>query len=465
MTDTHTGTLGGPFARLTAVESGMRIRDGEISALELTEASLKAAETLGADLGCFVTVDRDGAMRAASAAQAEIASGVCRGPLHGVPVAVKDVIATNGLRTTMGSRHFENHVPRVDAEAVRRLRDAGAIIIGKTTTHEFAFGPTGDRGLGGPARNPHDPRRMAGGSSGGSGSAVAAGIVPAALGTDTGGSVRIPAALCGVLGLRPTIGSVSSQGVFPLAPTMDVVGPLARSSGDLRVVWDVLSGSVDSAAWSGRQLGAADSPRCFRGRPLRVAVVQSGLTERLVPTQARAVQDAAARLSGAGFEVTGASVPELDEFHETYVAIQSAEAYAIHHERVLESPDLFDEEVLERLRAAGGLEGWRYVTALDRRRRLQAALDSSLQGTDILLLPTVPIEAPLVNQRRADFGAGWHSPRDALLALTEPFSVLGWPALSLPVAEGEGTLPASVQLAARPGQEQLLLHAADSLTA
>lgn len=451
----------GPFAGMSLAHLGERLRARAVGPLELAEAALDAADTIGADLGSFVTVDRVGAKAAAATAQHELDAGLDRGPLHGLPVAVKDLIATNGLRTTMGSRHFEEHIPRVDAEVVTRLRHAGAVIVGKTTTHEFAYGPTGDRGLGGPARNPHDPTRMAGGSSGGSGAAVGAGVVPLALGTDTGGSVRIPAALCGVAGLRPTTGSLSSAGVFPLSRTLDIVGPLAASSEDVRLAWSVLSRPLDDVVWRSEGFGTAYA--AVEGGGLRVAVVDCGLTQRVVPSQRQAVDEAAARLAQAGADVVTVRVPELDACGELYLAIQSAEAYALHRQRVEHAPELFDEEVLERLRAAGRVEGWRYVEALEARRALQRAVDARVGGVDVLLLATVPVGAPLVNQREADLGAGWRSAREALLALTSPFSLLGWPALSVPAA-GAGELPASLQLAARPGREDLVFAAAERLT-
>ncbi|GHH86005.1 amidohydrolase [Streptomyces sulfonofaciens] len=219
------------------------LRAGGLTAADLTERSLEAIARLDGRLGAFVTVDAEGARRAARQADAELAAGRDRGPLHGVPVAVKDVIDVAGLPVTMGSAHFAGHVADTDAECVRRLRAAGAVVVGKTTTHEFAYGPTGDRTANGPSRNPVDPTRMSGGSSGGSAVAVAAGMVPLALGTDTGGSVRIPAALCGVSGFKPAYGTVPTDGVFPLAASLDHVGVLARTPEDCRLGYEALAGA------------------------------------------------------------------------------------------------------------------------------------------------------------------------------------------------------------------------------
>ncbi|MGW4799748.1 amidase, partial [Nonomuraea sp. NPDC004297] len=206
----------GPFTGRTLSDLARDLRDGRVTSVVLVERALGAVAALDPALNAFVTVDAAGALAAARRADEELAAGADRGPLHGLPVAVKDLIMVAGLPATMGSRHFANHVPGSDAVCVTRLREAGAVILGKTTTHEFAYGPTGDRSANGPSRNPRDPARMSGGSSGGSAAAVAAGIVPLAIGTDTGGSVRIPAALCGIAGFKPAYGAIPAGGVFPL---------------------------------------------------------------------------------------------------------------------------------------------------------------------------------------------------------------------------------------------------------
>jgi aspartyl-tRNA(Asn)/glutamyl-tRNA(Gln) amidotransferase subunit A len=241
----------GFFAAHTAAGLAADLRAGRLTPADLVDHAFADAARLGS-LNAFVTLDEPGARAAARRAAEELAAGVDRGPLHGIPVAVKDLVDTAGLRTTMGSRHFADHVPELDAECVRLLREAGAVVVGKTVTHEFAYGPTGDRSAHGPARNPYRPSAMSGGSSAGSAVAVAAGIVPLAVGTDTGGSVRIPAACCGVTGLRPTYGAVAVDGVFPLSPTLDAVGPIARTVDDCRLMWHALGGKPDARAPAAR---------------------------------------------------------------------------------------------------------------------------------------------------------------------------------------------------------------------
>jgi aspartyl-tRNA(Asn)/glutamyl-tRNA(Gln) amidotransferase subunit A len=453
----------GPFGNTSLFEVAARIRQGETTAQEVTEQALGAAHRYNPELNCFVTIDDDGARRAALLADTELQSGLDRGPLHGIPVGVKDMIATSGLLTTMGSRHFSGHIPMADADVVTALRSSGAVIIGKTQTHEFAYGPTSDRAATGPARNPRDTQRMTGGSSGGSGAAVAAGIVPVALGTDTGGSVRVPAALCGIVGMRPTQGALSSAGVFPLSPTMDVVGPLAASVADTAAAWWALSAKSDYAGTRRPEWNECLVPDPSRGAALRFGQVSCELTRKTTDAAQEAMQIAIRALGKAGADVGTVAAPEIDECVSPYKIIQSAEAFAIHSERVQQDPELFDPEVLDRLESAAMVRGWEYVQALELRDRLRAAVLHRLASLDIVITPTVPIGAPLIGQRDLDGQAGWTSPRDALLSMTSPWSVLGFPAISVPVPGPEWQLPGSVQLVGKPGHEQQLLDAAAAL--
>jgi aspartyl-tRNA(Asn)/glutamyl-tRNA(Gln) amidotransferase subunit A len=429
---------------MSITELAGRLRTGQTTARTLAESALASADELNPSLNCFVTIDHEGALRAADQADRELATGMDRGPLHGVPVGVKDMIDTAGLRTTRGSRHFEQHVPTADAAVVVSLRQAGAVIVGKTHTHEFAYGPTGDVAHTGPARNPHDPSRMTGGSSAGSGAAVAAGIVPAALGTDTGGSVRIPAALCGIVGLRPTQGALDGTGVFPLSSTLDTVGPMAASVADTALLWAALTGHpVSIPPLAG----------------LRVGVLRP---EQVVNTQEAALDQAVTALTDAGFALGDVAVPELIEFALAYPRVQSPEVYAVHADRVAHAPELFQPELLDRMSRSAEVRGWEYVAALDFRARQRAGFPERL-GVDLLMLPTVPIQAPPVGARDTELGAGWTNPIAALLSLTSPWSMLGVPAISVPV--GADPLPASVQLVGRPGGEDQLLAAAAVLSA
>ncbi|HEY7595853.1 MAG TPA: amidase [Actinophytocola sp.] len=428
----------GFFATHTVAGLAADLRTGRRSAADLVEHAL--AEAARSTLNAFVTVDEPGARAAAHRAADELAAGVDRGPLHGIPVAVKDLVDTAGLRTTMGSRHFADRVPDRDAECVRRLREAGAVVVGKTVTHEFAYGPTGDKSAHGPAHNPYRPDAMSGGSSAGSAVAVAAGIVPLAVGTDTGGSVRIPAAACGVTGLRPTYGAVPVDGVFPLSPTLDSVGPLARTIDDCRLMWRVLAG---------REAPEAST------RPVRIGWVEP---EAFHPAD-EAVTAAARKLVPDAETV---EVPDARVLLADYRLIQSAEAYEIHAERVARAPELFGDELVARLRVAEQVRGWEYVRALEHRRRAVATVETLFDGQDVLALPTLPITAPPIGARRTSAGGREVDVRAALLSQTSPWSVLGLPALSVPAGLVDG-MPAGLQLVANPGGEELLFVVAERL--
>lgn len=425
----------GPFTGLTLADTVERLRSGATDPVDLVEAALDAIAASQPVLNAFVTVDAEGARKAARAARDEPP----RGPLHGVPVAVKDIVDTAGLVTTMGSRHFAGHIPTRDATVVARLKDAGAVIVGKTSTHEFAYGPTGDVAANGPCANPHDPARMAGGSSSGSAAAVAAGLVPLAVGTDTGGSVRIPAALCGVTGIRPGIGRIPTDGVFPLSWSLDAVGVLATDVAGTAAGWRVLAGCNQTP---GPALGGLRV-----GLPTGFDRLDDGVRESfaaLVETLAR-----------AGAQLRPVDVDDDAELRDVYLTVQSAEAVAVHHERLVERPDLFNDEIRTRLGDAARVTGYEYARALRRLVAARATAARRLSGLDVLLLPTVPITAPPLHARDTDVGGGWTSPRDALLAHNTPWSVLGLPAVSLPIpAPG---LPVGAQLVGPPGGDADLL--------
>jgi aspartyl-tRNA(Asn)/glutamyl-tRNA(Gln) amidotransferase subunit A len=454
----------GPFAGATVASVAGRLRDGTADPVELVEQVLAAVQATQPAINAFVTVDADGARKAAAVARDELARGLDRGLLHGVPVAVKDIVDTAGLATTMGSRHFAGHVPVRDAEVVARLRAAGAVVVGKTTTHEFAYGPTGDRSANGACANPRDPRRMAGGSSAGSAAAVAAGLVPLAVGTDTGGSVRIPAALCGVVGMRPSYGRIPTGGVFPLSWSLDTVGVLAGSVADAAAGWNVLTGGAAPAASAAAMSAAAASAATVAApdpAALRIGLPAGPWFERL----AEAVRDGLAglveRLAGQGAQVVPVPVPDAEELGHLYRTVQSVEAVSIHHDRLARAPELFDPEVLDRLRTAAQTPAWHYACSLRRLTELRAAAARRLAGLDLLVLPAVPVLAPPLGVRDTDIGGGWTSPRDALLAHNVPWSVLGLPALSVPVAGfSPGELPVGAQLVGPPGGDEELLAAA-----
>lgn len=382
-------------------------------------------------------------MQAAEKADAELAEGQDSGPLHGIPVAVKDLIEVAGLPTTMGSAHFADHVSTSDAECVQRLRAGGAVLVGKTTTHEFAFGPTGDSAHNGPSRNPHDPTRITGGSSGGSGAAVAAGMVPLALGTDTGGSVRIPAALCGVVGFKPAYGAIPTGGVFPLSQSLDHVGVLARTPQDCRTGYRVLAGLREAASRE-------------RGDIANIGWIDPN---SLHPTDPEVTRIARAVLETSGIPVQDVGIRDPEVVHRGFLGIQFSEAYANHAERVAENPELFTDDVLGRLRESARTAGWQHVRALAARDQWRSDVDELLSEVDLLAMPTTCVVATEIDRREITVDGTDVNVRGALIGLTKPWNLAGSPAVSIP-AGAIGGLPVGLQLISRPGAEDVLLAVA-----
>ncbi|MDQ2883407.1 MAG: amidase [Actinomycetota bacterium] len=376
-------------------------------------------------------------------------TGVRRaGPLSGVPVGVKDLIDVAGVPTRCGSAVLADALPaREDAAVVAALRAAGAVVVAKTHTHEFAYGPTGDVAAEGPCRNPHDPRMITGGSSSGSAAAVAAGLVPLAVGTDTGCSARTPAALCGVIGLKPARGALPTTGVFPLSETLDHIGLLGT---------DVDTVAVAFGALAGRRIDpSAPIAGIVVGRPT------DAYWRVHDPEIDAAVDRAADALSAAGAVLREVRLPGIDELAATYPVIVGAEAHTTHRHWLAQRPEDYQPATAARLQAAAAYTVADYVTAQRTRRRLAAELTARMLagGIDVLLLATTPLRATPIGARQVEAPDGARvEVVPALLSLTLPFNLLGWPALSVP-APGVTGLPAGIQVAAVRGGEQAVLAA------
>jgi aspartyl-tRNA(Asn)/glutamyl-tRNA(Gln) amidotransferase subunit A len=376
------------------------------------------------------------------------------GPLSGVPVVVKDVVDVAGLPTRCGSAVLADAPPaRRDAAVVAALRAAGAVMVAKTHTHEFGYGPTGDVAVTGPCRNPHDPQRITGGSSSGSAAVVAAGLVPLAVGTDTGGSGRIPAALCGVVGLKPARGVLATTGSFPLSRTLDHMALLGADVGWVSDAFGALTGcSINpSAPIQGMVVGRPIGPY-WRVHD---------------PEIAAAVDRAAHALSAAGAVLREVTLPGIDEFAATYRMIVCVEAYATHQRWLAQCPGDYQPATAARLYAAAEYTAADYAAAQRTRRQLAAELTDRMlaEGVDMLLLATTPLRATPIGARLVDAPDGTRvEVLPALLSLTLPFNLLGWPAVSVP-APGMTGLPAGIQLAAVRGGEQAVLAAGARITA
>lgn len=376
------------------------------------------------------------------------------GPLSGIPVVVKDLIDVAGAPTRCGSAVLDDAKPaQQDAAVVARLRAAGARIVAKTHTHEFGYGPTGDVAVQGPCRNPHDPQRITGGSSSGSAALVAAGLVPVAVGTDTGGSGRIPAALCGVVGLKPARGTLPMAGVFPLSETLDHLALLGTDVGAVGTTFGALTGHrIDPSAPVAGTVVGRPTDAYWRVHD---------------PEIAAAVDRAAGVLAAAGAVLREVALPEIDELAAGYRVIVNAEAYATHRRWLDQRAGDYQPFTAARLEAAGAYTAADYIAAQRTRCRLTAQLTARLgaQDIDVLLVPTTPVRATPIGARQVDTPDGTQlEVLPALLSLTLPFNLTGWPAISVPAPETTG-LPAGVQLAAVRGTEQLLLATAAALTA
>ncbi len=448
----------------TIAELAPLVRAGAVSPVELTEQALTRIEEDDGRANAFQLVLAEEALAAARRAQDEVAGGGWRGPLHGIPVAVKDLLAMKDTVTTSGSKVFADHVSDHDAAAVERLRAAGAVIVGKTRLSEFAYWPGSTNPHYGPTPNPRDPTRDAGGSSSGSAAAVAGGMVYAALGTDTGGSIRIPAALCGVVGLKPTFGRASLHGCMALAWSLDHVGPLARSVEDAALVLAAIAGPDprDPRTRSAPLLAMAGSPgdptEGLRGLHADLPGVRVGVPRDL--HLAAPLQDAAARSwvrANRALEQAGATLVEvdLDEIHllrQVAVLTLGVEA-AAHHTPLLRAHyDDYGEFSRGRLVAAFTFSARDFLGAQRLRHWIRRRWDAACRHVDLLSLPCQPGVAPLLDM-------------PASTDLTNLFNALGWPAISVPCGEGAHGLPLAVQLVAKPWNEATLVRAARAVEA
>ena len=448
---------------LSLTKAAELVRQREASPVELTQACLERIEKLNPGLNAFITVTAESALASARAAEEAIGRGDWKGPLHGIPIALKDLLDTAGVRTTAGSAVFRERIPQQDAEVVRRLKAAGAVLLGKLNMHEFAFGGSSAFSAFGPVRNPWNPAYSPGGSSGGSAAAVAAQMCYAALGSDTGGSIREPAACCGIVGLKPSFGRVSTRGAIPLSWSLDHLGPMTRTVSDAALVLQAIAGydpqdpvSIDEpVADYTAQIDAPTSQ-------LRLGLPRDFFYEELHPDIEAAMQAALGVL--AGLTRTQRDVPPLAadagyaSIMEPYVAILSAEAYEFHSDYVAKSPELYQAATLKRIRSGADVTLSAYMHSRRRLDQIRNAGAGFFADVDLLITPTMPVP-PYALAELAEPGTA--RPLELrMLHHTRPFNFLGLPTVSVPCGFTAAGLPVGLQISGPPGSEACVLRLA-----
>jgi len=439
------------------------IESKQISPVELFDNTLKRIDQLQSKLNSFITITEAEGRKAAAEAEQEIRNGRYRGPLHGIPISIKDLFATRGTRTTAGSKVLANSVPDFDATAVARLRQAGIVMVGKTNMHEFAYGVTNDNAHYGPARNPWDPGKVPGGSSGGSGAAVASSQCTASLGSDTGGSIRIPAAACGVVGLKPTYGRVSRQGAIPLAWSLDHVGPITKTVEDAAIMLGAIAGSDPNDPTAAPRPVPDYRKEMMRGvRGVRLGIPRQYFFDDIDPEIRQAVDKAIRELERLGATTVEVDIPNLDSCAAMEAHITLAEATSYHEPYLQRQPGDYSQEVRVNLEAGRYLLGTDYVTSQRARTLLQHNFNEAFKHADVIVSPTLPAFPPRVGEVWVQSGKLRENVVDAFLRFNIPYDLTGFPAISIPCGFGANGLPVGLQIAGKAFDETTILSVANA---
>jgi aspartyl-tRNA(Asn)/glutamyl-tRNA(Gln) amidotransferase subunit A len=443
-------------------EAAAKLRAREVSSVELAQESLRRIHAEQGRLNAFITITEELALAQAARADDELVRGIDRGPLHGIPYALKDVFATRGIRTTVGSKIFFNHVPDHDSAVFEKLTEAGAVLMGKTGLQEFAYGITCNNPHFGAIRNPHDPERIPGGSSGGSGVAVAAGMVFFAMGSDTGGSIRIPAAFCGCVGLKPTSGRVSRRGVMPLDFSLDHMGPLTRTAADAGLVLNAIAGfDAGDDTSSRRPVVDYAGPYSESLAGVRIGVPSNFYNERVAPEVALAYVRALGEAEFAGARLVLLRVPDPAEINAVSRMILLSEASAV-LEPYLHRRGDFGADVMALLDQGRLLSATDYINAQRLRRLYQHEWGKVWNEVDFALTPAAPIVAPKIGQITVEIEGVAEDVRLAATRFVRAINVIGLPAISVPL-DTEGGLPIGLQILGKPFGEAEVLTLATQL--
>lgn len=436
----------------TGATSSVAVVDDLLARIDETESRLNA----------YVCVNHEGARAAAQALDELRAAGTIAGPLHGIPIAIKDLLDTHDLPTSAGGRPISDTPPPTDATVVARLRSAGAVVIGKTNTHEYAYGYTTENPHHGDTHNPWDLERIPGGSSGGSAASVSAGSAIAAIGSDTGGSIRVPASLCGIVGLKPTFGRVPRGGVFPLAWTLDHVGPITRTARDCAILLSAIAGTDQSDPATLYTPPAPDYLSSL-GRDiagLRVGVPKNHFFDVIDPEVATAVRNAIDTLANLGANVTEITIPGVEDAVAAWLTILLAEATSIHETLLRDRPDDYGDDVRGLVEAGALVPATAYLRAQRIRQRLAAAFRTAMKPIDVLVTPATAIPAPHIGTTDVTIEGHTEALFQTFARISAPLDVVGLPALSTPCGLTSTGLPIGLQLVGHPFDEATLLAAA-----
>ncbi len=440
---------------------------GSVSSLEIVDELIARIDATDDHVNAYVTVNHEGARSTARALDALQASGGSAGPLHGIPIAVKDLCDTHDLPTSSGGRPISGTPPPTDANVVARLRDAGAVIIGKTNMHEYAYGYTTENPHHGDTRNPWDLERIAGGSSGGSGASVAVGSAIAALGSDTGGSVRVPSSLCGIVGLKPTYGRVSRFGVFPLAWTLDHVGPMTRTVKDTAILLSVIAGPDPADQTTLNAPPVADYVSAV-GRDiagLRIGIPANHFFEGIDGEVLASVERTIETLIGLGAIPTEVTIPGLDGTVGAWLAILLSEATSAHEELLAERPEDYGADVRTFIEAGAIIPAVHYLRAQRLRRRLVESFSTVMDEVDVLVTPATAVPATRLGEATVHIGDLTEPLFRTFARISAPFDVIGFPAMSVPCGFTTAGLPIGFQVVGHPFHEATVIAVGDAVVA
>lgn len=431
--------------RFGVTELSQLYATGAVSPVEIVQETLARIERLDARLNSYLTVTAESALRQARQAETEIRAGRARGPLHGVPYAAKDLLDTRGIRTTVGSKIMADRVPDRDAAIIERLSAAGAVLLGKTGMHEWAYGITSANPHFGPVRNPWDTERIPGGSSGGSAAALAAGLCAFSLGSDTGGSIRIPAAICGIAGLKPTFGSVSRAGAFPLGDTLDTLGPFALRVEDLALVYAAIADFEAEPRWRLLLDGIA------------LGVPADFYWQNLAPDVEAAARDALRVFESLGAELEPVEVPDIETFNDLHRLILLAEATSVHRRRLAERREDFGEDVRALLEQGLSVLATDYLEAQRARRAFRRDFGAAFERVDALLAPAVPVQTARIGELEIRVQGKLENVRLATTRNIRALNLTALPVLSVPCGFQADGLPVGLQIVGPEGAERKIL--------